>query len=447
MIKLLVKTAQFIIFTWGCQMNEDDSEQISNILMQMGYSPTNNAEEADIAILVTCSVRAKPENKAKSKLGELREIKLNRPEMIIGVCGCMAQREGKELKKHRPYLDMVIGTAGIQEIPAILNQIYTQRGFKSALEMPTTAADELIVPERKYTQENMLKSFVPVMYGCDNFCSYCIVPYVRGRERSRELSDIIHEVKYLAEHGRKEITLLGQNVNSYGQTLSYKTDFSQLLSKISQVDGIERIRFTTSHPKDLSDKLIDIMASLPKVCKHIHLAVQSGDDEILSRMNRKYDSAKIRERIKALRSSVPEIAISTDFLVGFPGESLEQFQNTIELAKEIRFDNAFMFAYNAIPNTAAAKLDDQISFEEKNRRLRELIKVQTEITCEINKSMVGKVFQVLVEGVSQKSNIRLTGLTSQNKTVNFEGNEALIGRMVDIEVIEGFMWGFMGKLV
>ena len=438
---------KFIIFTWGCQMNEDDAEQIASLLMQMGYTPTDSQDEADLAMLVTCSVRAKPEQKAKSKLGELRLVKESNPDMIIGVCGCMAQKEGEQLRKHRPYLDMVIGTANIWQIPDLIHEVERKRGFRTALHLPRAASDAGDVPVRTSRLGASLKSFVPVMYGCDNFCSYCVVPHVRGKERSRALDDIVREVKQLALDGRREVTLLGQNVNSYGATLDETTDFSDLLRAVSDVEGIERIRFTTSHPKDLSDKLIESMRDLPKVCEHIHLAVQSGDDEILSRMNRRYGSDRIRERVAALRSAMPDVSITTDFLIGFPGETEEQFQNTMRLAEEIRFDAAFMFAFNPIPRTAAAAMDNQLPKALKNERLNRLIELQNSITCEINDAGVGRVYEVLVEGVSPKDPRRVTGLTRQNKTVNFRGSADLVGRTVQVRVTEGHLYGFVGELV
>jgi len=365
--------------------------------------------------------------------------------MLIGVCGCMAQKEGDALRKSRPYLDFVIGTNSIWQIPELVCKAQTRRKFRSALSLPTAASDALTLPPRTTRGAPALKSFVPVMYGCDNFCSYCVVPHVRGRERSRGLDDIVGEVRDLATNGRKEVTLLGQNVNSYGTTLSERVDFSDLLRAVSEVEGIERIRFTTSHPKDLSDRLIDAMRDLPKVCEHIHLAVQSGDDDILARMNRKYTVDHVRERIAALRSAVPGMSITTDFLVGFPGETDEQFDNTMRFAEEMRFDAAFMFAFNPIPRTAAAAMDDQLSSATKNTRLRRLIKVQNAITCEINNASIGTCYDVLVEGVSPKDPTRVTGLTRQNKTVNFVGNEAMTGRLAQVLVTEGHLYGFVGE--
>ncbi len=444
---MTITCRKFIIFTWGCQMNEDDAEQIAGLLMQMGYQPTGVAEEADLAVLVTCSVRAKPEQKAKSKLGELRVLKESNPDMLIGVCGCMAQKEGEALKKGRPYLDFVIGTNSIWRIPELVCEAQAKRKFVSALDLPEKSTDALLLPPRTKREARSLKSFLPVMYGCDNFCAYCVVPHVRGRERSRPMEDVVREARQLAASGRKELTLLGQNVNSYGMKPAEGVDFADLLRAVSQVEGIERIRFTTSHPKDLSDRLIAAMRDLPNVCEHIHLAVQSGDDTVLARMNRKYSSDHVRECIAELRKAVPGIAITTDFLVGFPGETDEQFENTIRLAEDIRFDAAFMFAFNPISGTAAAAMDDQLPGPVKNERLRRLIKLQNAITCEINNASIGKTYEVLVEGVSPKDFGRMTGLTRQNKTANFRGDRNLEGQLVRVRVTEGHLYGFVGEAV
>ncbi len=472
MFPVTTATPKFIILTWGCQMNEDDAEQIANLLMQMGYSPTQRAEEADVAMLVTCSVRAKPEEKAKSKLGELRLLKMHRPEMIIGVCGCMAQRVGESIRKGRPYIDLVVGTGEIPRIPELICRVREERVFVAALEL------NYEVPRRISRAGEAIKSFVPVMYGCDNYCAYCVVPYVRGRERSRPVEDIVAEVTDLARRGRKEVTLIGQNVNSYAGRGQYErmpghserseesvlpeatekriprvarndhppADFADLLRAVNEVEGIERIRFTTSHPKDLSDRLIEAMRDLPKVCEHIHLPVQSGDDDVLRAMNRGYTVAHYRERVRALREAVPDIAITTDLLVGFPGETEEQFENTLKLVEEIRFDSAFMFAFNAIPGTAAEEMPGQVPADVKNERLRRLIALQNRITCEINSSQVGRTYEVLVEGPSPRDPGRLTGLTRQNKTVNFSGVRELAGHTVIVRVTEGHLYGFVGEV-
>ncbi|MGQ9455942.1 MAG: tRNA (N6-isopentenyl adenosine(37)-C2)-methylthiotransferase MiaB [Armatimonadota bacterium] len=439
MHKLSVKNPKFTIITWGCQMNEDDSEQMASLLLQMGYTPTFLPEEADVVLLVTCSVRRKPEEKVKSKLGQLRKLKEERPHMIIGVCGCMAQRVGESIKKQFPFVDLLVGTSQVHRIPELIQKVQCTRGFVSALDLDSE------LPQRAPHVGRPIKAFVPIMYGCSNFCAYCIVPYVRGRERSRSVEDILAEVRDLAYRGTKEITLVGQNVNSYGATLVPPVGFAQLLRAINEVEGIERIRFTTSHPKDISDELIEAMRDLDKVCEHIHLPVQSGDDEVLRAMNRGYTVAQYKERIRALREAVPDIAITTDLLVGFPGETEEQFENTLQLVREVRFDSAFMFAFNPIPGTAAEKMPDQVPELVKHERLRRLIDLQNRITCEVNATEVGTVFEVLVEGTSPKDPRRLTGLTRQNKVVNFAGDQCLIGRLVLVRVTESHLYGFVGE--
>jgi len=436
----------FTILTWGCQMNEDDSEQIANLLMQMGYSPAKDIEDADVIMLNTCSVRAKPEQKVRSKLGELRELKARNPDLIIGVCGCMAQKEGRELRRQAPHVDLVVGTANISRIPEIISDVRRRRSPVDALELPRSATDQPIPPLRVRRDAPGLKAFVPIMYGCDNFCSYCIVPYVRGKERSRPPQEIIDEVRDLAERGCKEVTLLGQNVNSYGQTLAQPMSFAALLRELDRT-GIERIRFTTSHPKDLSESLIQAMAELPHVCEHIHLPIQSGDDEVLHRMRRGYTVGEYMEKLARLRQAVPGIAVTTDIIVGFPGETEKQFENTLAVVREARFDGAFMFAFNPIPKTVAAKMDGQVDAVEKNRRLRALIELQNKMTLEKNAAQVGQEFEVLVEGRSPKGAGKLTGLTRQNKTVNFPCERDLSGRLVRVLSVDAHLWGFTGELV
>lgn len=436
------QTKRYIVFTWGCQMNEDDSEQISSMLMQMGMSPTQVPEMADVAILVTCSVREKPENKALSKLGELNMIKELRPWMIIGVCGCMAQRKGRALRKAKTYIDFVVGTHNLSQIPELIYNAQRGRKFDSALGMPETVSDDKLLPGRVIRADVGLKCFVPIMYGCDNFCSYCVVPLVRGRERSRKVDAVISEIADVASKGCREVTLLGQNVNSYRDM---DVDFPKLLGLVSEIDDIHRIRFITSHPKDLSDALINAIAAHDKVCEHVHLAVQSGDDRILQAMNRNYTVERLKNRITTLRNLIPDISITTDFIVGFPGETEEEYENTLRLVEDVRFDSAFMFAFNSIPGTAAAELPDQLSTSVKNERLNRLIKLQNEISCSVNSKMIGKTFEVFVEGRSPKDNSKATGLTRQSKTMNFESDEDLTGQMIAVTAIEGHLYGYVGE--
>lgn len=427
-------------------MNEDDSEQMADLLMQMGYVPTEDVEDADVILLNTCSVRAKPEQKVRSKLGELRELKVRKPDVIIGVCGCMAQKEGPAIRRRAPHVDLIIGTANIGLLPQMILDVRRKRRPLTALDLPRRAADEDRLPVRTAHKTPGIKAFLPIMYGCDNFCSYCVVPHVRGKERSRPPLDIVSEAADLAARGCKEATLIGQNVNSYGQTLEQPVSFAALLRELDGV-GLERIRFVTSHPKDLSDELIEAMAELEHVCEHIHLPIQSGDDEVLMGMRRGYAVAKYRERLDRLREAVPDIAVTTDFIVGFPGETKQQFENTLNVARDVRFDAAFMFAFDAIPNTAAAIMQTQVGAAEKNARLRELISLQNAITVEKNDSEVGREFEVLVEGGSPKGGGKMTGLTRQSKTVNFPCERDLTGRLVRVRATKGHLWGFSGDLV
>ena len=427
-------------------MNEDDSSQIYSYLSGAGYEPALKEEDAEIFILVTCSVREKPENKALSKLGELNLLKAENPNIIIGVCGCMAQRLGDKLKVGRPYLNFVVGTEQISSIPSIINSIEDGQKYKSRLSLSEKTSD-LHLPGRTNKAQVGLREFIPIMYGCNNFCSYCVVPYTRGRERSRETQDILDEIKYVADRGCIEVTLLGQNVNSYGQTLQEPKTFAYLLSKACEIEGIERIRFTTSHPKDLSDELIDTMAQNDKICKHLHLAVQSGDDEILRLMNRKYKIERIYSLVEKLRKAMPKISITTDLIVGFPGEDEKAFENTLKMVRDIEFDSAFMFSFNPIPNTPAAKMEGQRLMKDKNKSLERLIELQNSITCRKNKDAEGEVKKVLAEGFSTKGEGELTGYTDGLKIVNFEGDKSLIGKIIDVKLTKGSLYGFQGELV
>lgn len=427
-------------------MNEDDSEQMASLLMQMGYSPTSDIEDADVILLNTCSVRAKPEQKVRSKLGELSELKERKPDLIIGVCGCMAQKEGEAIRKRAPHVDLIVGTANINRIPELISDVKRNRRPLASLDLPRNPGDEPVLPSRMRRESPEIKAFLPIMYGCDNFCAYCVVPYVRGKERSRPPAEIIGEAEELAAHGFKEVTLLGQNVNSYGRTLEEPVSFAALLGALDRV-GLERIRFVTSHPKDISDELIRAMAELKHICENLHLPIQSGDDEVLRGMRRGYTVERYTDKLDRLRRAIPDIAVTTDFIVGFPGETEQQFENTLAVVRELRFDAAFMFAFNQIPNTAAAKMQGNIDGAEKNRRLRELISVQNAITIENNESQVGREFEVLVEGKSPKDCSKLTGLTRQNKTMNFPCEQNLSGNVVRVRAVSAHLWGFSGELV
>lgn len=435
------------ILTWGCQMNEEDSEQMGLYLQERGYHPVERLEEADVILLNTCSVRRKPEDKVFSELGQLRRLKQRKPHLVIGVCGCMAQLRADEIQRRAPHVDMIVGTAHVSKVGAMLEEVLQQRRLAKRLELPARkGAIVTDVPERKVERTPKLKAFVPIQYGCDKFCTFCVVPLTRGRERSRPTQDILDEIKRLADLGTKEVILLGQTVNSYGKNLlEGRVPFARLLELINDIPGIERIRFTSPYPRDFKEDLIEAIATLPKVCEHVHLPVQSGDDEILQAMRRVYTVAQFEAIVHQLRERVPEIAITTDIIVGFPGETEEQFQHTLELVERVRFDGAFMFAYSPRPGTKAAAMENQIPRKVKLERLQRLIELQNRITLAINRSQIGRVFEVLVEGPSQKDPTRLAGFTRQNKMMHFEGPRELIGHLVPVRAVEAQLWGFHGE--
>ncbi len=450
MSQVLEKTKPgYKIYTWGCQMNEEDSEQMGLYLERLGYRPVQDEEEAEVILLNTCSVRRKPEDKVFSLLGELRKWKERHPDGILGVCGCMAQVRADELKREAPHVDFIVGTANIAKIPELVQEVRRSRNLMTALELPPRkGAIVTDIPQRITQRKPKLRAFVPIMYGCDKFCTFCVVPLTRGRERSRPTEDILAEIRYLAEHGTKEVTLLGQTVNSYGKNLlEGKVPFAKLLRLINDIPGIERIRFTSPYPRDFTDELIETMAELPKVCEHVHLPLQVADNDLLREMKRGYTVEQYEAIVHKLRAAIPDIAITTDLMIGFPGETEEQFQHTLEFVQRIRFDSAFMFAYSPRPGTRAAEREDQIPRAVKMERLQRLIELQNRITCEINHSQEGNVYEVLVEGPSPKDPSKLTGLTRQNKTMNFEAPRELVGQTVRVRAVEGHLWGFLGEVV
>jgi tRNA-2-methylthio-N6-dimethylallyladenosine synthase len=393
-------------------------------------------------------VRAKPEQKVYSKLGELREWKLQHPEKIIGVCGCMAQKEATQILRRAPHVDLVVGTGQIDRVPALVQRIREERRSLIATELPERKDRDDKATPRRIVGGLMpkLKSFVSIMYGCDKFCAFCIVPITRGKERSRSSDEIILEIERLASRGTKEVTLLGQTVNSYGKFLDDGCTFAQLLTRINAIEGIERIRFTSPYPKDFKDDVIEAIATLPKVCPQIHLPIQVADDELLGRMRRGYTLEQYQTIVTKLRAAVPDLALTTDIMLGFPGETDQQFRNTLQFVKETRYDSAFMFAYSPREGTKAAVLDDQIPQAVKLERLEELIALQNRITCEIHERQVGRVMSVLVEGRSSKDPNKWSGLTRQGKTMNFPAGRELTGEIVNVRSMEPHLWGFAGEL-
>ncbi|MBV9851118.1 MAG: tRNA (N6-isopentenyl adenosine(37)-C2)-methylthiotransferase MiaB [Armatimonadetes bacterium] len=443
------KRGGYTVLTWGCQMNEDDSAQMAVMLEGQGYAPAEQIEDASVILLNTCSVRAKPERKVYSKLGELRALKQQNPDLVIGVCGCMAQKEAPEIRRRAPFVDLVVGTGQIHRIPALVERVQQER----------VALVETALPDRKDRHDKAtplrvhggaaprLKEFVSISYGCDKFCTFCIVPLTRGKERSRPADDIVLEVERLASLGTKEVTLLGQTVNSYGKFLDDPCTFAQLLERLNGIEGIERIRFTSPYPKDFHDDVIEAIARLPKVCEQVHMPVQVGDDNLLKRMHRGYTLDQYREIVRKLRAAVPQVALTTDLMLGFPGETEEEVENTLRFVEETRYDAAFMFAYSPREGTKAAAYGEQIPQPLKLARLQRLIDLQNAITLQVNQSQVGRVHEVLVERRSPKDPDKWTGLNRQGKTIVFPAGRDLAGQLVQVRATQSHLWGFSGELL
>ena len=435
----------FYLETFGCQMNVVDSEQIAALLKNIGYSQVDSAEQADLVLLNTCSVRDKAERKVYGHLGRFKPIKDQRPDLIIGVGGCVAQQEGAKMLDKVAYLDLVFGTHNIHRLPELVQQVEEkrQRGCETEFQDRETRLN--LFPER--TSQESVTRFVTVMQGCDNFCSYCIVPHVRGREISRPSCEIIEEVKGLVAQGVREVTLLGQNVNSYGNKDAAEISFPQLLQQVDQVHGLQRLRFATSHPKDMTDELIDCFASLDKLCKHIHLPFQCGSDRILKLMNRGYNRADYLAKVEKLKQVCPEIRLTTDIIVGFPGETEEDFQQTLDLVEQVKYADAFTFLYSPRVETAAAKMVDDQSAGQKQQRFDRLLKLQQQISATIWQEDDGQVLDVLVEGESKQGEGQLFGRTTWNRIVNFSGPSALIGQTVNVKIDRVMRNSHLGTLV
>ena len=432
------------IETYGCQMNEHDSERILRLLENSHYLETKEAREADLILINTCSVREKPEHKVYSALGRFKRLK-EKKGTLIGLAGCVAQQEGERLLDRVPYLDLVIGTHTIPLLPQLLERIEAsgERVCEIGLD-PRGDYLKTPLPQRPLVK---VKSYVTIMQGCDHFCSFCIVPYVRGRERSRPSQEIIEEVKHLAEMGVKEVYLLGQNVNGYGKGLEEALDFSEILRRVNRIEGIERIRFTTSHPADLSDRLIQDFSELEKLCEHIHLPFQSGSDRILKAMHRGYNKGSYLERIERLKEVCSSIALTADVIVGFPGEEEGDFRETLDLMEKVRFDDLFSFKYSPRKGTRAAQFQNQVEEKVKQDRLSILQKIQREITLQKNQALEGQVEEVLVEGRSKQSDQDVTGRTRSNKIVNFEGELNWMGRLVPVRIIKAYPHSLRGEAI
>ncbi len=436
------RSFKYYIETYGCQMNEHDSEKLAGMLTECGAQRADEKNEADIILFNTCCVREHAEKRLMGNVGALKKLKDTKPQLIIGICGCMAQQKdvADKLYKRFPFVNMVFGTHELHMFPQMLKSVIDGERVERVRELDGEIAEGLPVE-----RNNSVSQFVTIMYGCNNYCSYCIVPYVRGRERSRTPEDIISEMRSLASNGAKEITLLGQNVNSY--LSSDGTDFPQLLKMAGNVDGIERIRFMTSHPKDLSDALIDTMAETARVCPHIHLPVQSGSDRILELMNRRYTREKYLSLVSSLRERIRDIEITTDFIVGFPGETEEDFDQTISLAREAGFSAAYTFKYSRRNGTKAADMECQIPESVKKERLSRLNDAIAEGLRAGNGKYLGMCGKVLVEGCDHRAQTMAFGKLPSFKMVYFPGDESLIGSTVDVRIKGTSSNSLMGELI
>ena len=435
----------YYIYTYGCQGNEADSEVISGILEDLGYTLATSGEDSDLVILNTCAIRENAENRIWGVLGNLKGIKAKRPNMLIGICGCMPQEENatNKLITSYPFVDLIFGTHNIYDLPKLLHEAYSKES--KVIEVISTEGD-IYEGAPKHRALNH-KAWVNIMFGCDEFCTYCIVPYTRGKERSRAKEDIINEVKELVKKGYKEVTLLGQNVNAYGKDLGIDYTFGDLLYDLDKT-GIARIRFTTSHPKDLDLKTIYAMRDCKSVMPQLHLPVQSGDDHILKKMNRKYTHQEYLDKIAILKKEIPNISLTTDIIVGFPNETEEEFNNTLKLVDEVKFEGAFTFIYSKREGTPAARMEDNVSLEEKHRRLDKLNELVDKYYLEGNKRFEGKIFYVLVDGVSKNNKDNLCGYSENLKLVHFPSKDlSLIGQIVPVKIIEGKTWFALGELV
>ena len=434
----------FHVTTFGCQMNARDSEKLVGILERIGYVETDT-EDADFVIYNTCTVRENANNKVYGRLGVLQNYKKKNPHMLIGLCGCMMQEpdEVAKIRSSYRFVDIVFGTHNIFKLAELLYQAFTKKEQVIDVWEGTDQIVEDLPAVRKYS----FKCGVNIMYGCNNFCSYCIVPYVRGRERSRQPEDIIKEIKQLVADGVVEVMLLGQNVNSYGKTLDNPITFAQLIQQVEQIEGLRRIRFMTSHPKDLSDELIEVMKNSKKICHHLHLPLQSGSSRILKLMNRKYDKEQYLELAAKLRREIPDLSLTTDIIVGFPGETEEDFEDTMDVVRKVQYDSAFTFIYSKRTGTPAAAMDDQIPEEVVKDRFDRLLKlVQSIATTQCSRD-TGKTLEVLVEEVNEKDPSMVSGRLSNNTVVHFKGDSSLIGTICKVKMIESKGFYYLGELV
>lgn len=430
------------LLVYGCQMNQSDAERMMGQLRTIGYEQTDSMNDADLILINTCCVRETAEDRVYGKIGEIKHLKRQNPELIFGITGCMAQKEGDALIKRAPHIDFVLGTNKVHELTHIVKEIQQEHGHLVDVQLGETELPDDVPVARG----GKLSAWVPIMYGCNNFCTYCIVPYVRGRERSRLPEDVVKEVEQAVADGYEEVTLLGQNVNSYGKDHK-QADFADLLKMVDEVPGIRRVRFMTSHPKDLSDKVIAAIRDGRHLCEHIHLPVQYGSNHILKAMNRVYTVESYRELVGRIRKEIPNVSLTTDLIVGFPGETDEDFREMLDFLREIRYDSAYTFIYSKRSGTPAATMEHQVEENVKKERLNELMAVQNEISLEINQKLLGKTMEIMVEGPSKNDASVWMGRTRTNKIVLFPHDGEQAGDFIDVKITHPQTWVLKGEKV
>ena len=441
----MTKDKKYFIRTYGCQMNEHDSEKIAGMLEELNYSKTDSLENADFIFLNTCTVRENAELKIFGKIGALKELKRNNPDLIIAIGGCMMQVEEpvEKIKSTYPQVDLVIGTHNLHKLPELVAKI------ENSNERIISVWDQEkgLIPDLPSVRKSDFQAWVTIMQGCDNYCSYCIVPYVRGHERSRPKDKIIKEVKKLVNDGVVEITLLGQNVNSYAKDLNYSYDFADLLFELDQIEELKRIRYMTSHPRDFNEKTIKTIAKTNKVCEHFHLPIQSGSDDVLYQMNRGYTKEEYLKLVNLINKHIPNSSITTDIIVGFPGETDQDFEETIDLVKKVKFDMAFTFKYSKRSGTPAAKKENQVPEEIKDKRLQRLMDIQNKISLDQNAKYEGEILEVLIEGESKNNPETYMGRSRTNKLVIVPKEEGLVGKVVKVKIDNAQSWTLYGEVV
>lgn len=442
--RMMGRGKKYFISTYGCQANERDSETLAGILDELGFVPNETAEGSDVIIINTCAIRQNAEEKVLGEIGNFKRLYRENKDLVIGVCGCMAQEEGlvETLLTKYPQVRLLFGTHNIQELPSMLYSCMVE-GKKVVKIYSKEGEVYENLPVHRF---GTFKAWVNIMYGCDKFCTYCIVPYTRGKQRSRKMSEILKEVQQLKDEGYKEITLLGQNVNAYGKDMDNEQDFATLLEEVAKI-GIPRVRFTTSHPWDFSEEMIDIIAKYDNIMPFIHLPLQSGDDDVLKLMGRRYTKESYLALYDKIVNTIPNVSVSTDIIVGFPNETEEQFQDTLSLYNYCKYDLAYTFIYSPREGTPAAKMEDNVPLSDKEQRLYRLNELVNKYANEANQKYLGQVVKVLVEGPSKKNPDVLSGYTEHNKLINFKGDASMVGQIVDVRVTEAKTWALTGEQV